>query len=70
LAAAAAAPRSSSPKSTTSKCEAADLWIDPTENRRTFEQAGVADQVLPLRVEAHQLPFAHEFFDAVICVDA
>jgi cyclopropane fatty-acyl-phospholipid synthase-like methyltransferase len=49
---------------------AADLWIDPTENRRTFEQAGVADQVLPLRVEAHQLPFAHEFFDAVICVDA
>jgi cyclopropane fatty-acyl-phospholipid synthase-like methyltransferase len=49
---------------------AADLWIDPTENWRTFEEAGVADKVAPLRVEAHALPFAHGFFDAVVCVDS
>ncbi|MBO0706726.1 MAG: methyltransferase domain-containing protein [Candidatus Dormibacteraeota bacterium] len=49
---------------------AADLWIAPTDNARRIEEAGVADRVFPLRVEAHALPFADEWFDAVVSVDA
>lgn len=49
---------------------AADLWVDPTDNLARIDAAGVADRVFPLRVEAHALPFAHAFFDAVVCLDA
>ena len=46
-----------------------DLWIDATENLLRFEQAGVADKVFPIHAEAHALPYAKGFFDAVIAVD-
>jgi cyclopropane fatty-acyl-phospholipid synthase-like methyltransferase len=49
---------------------AADLWIDPDHNWRRIVEAGVADRVCPLRAEAHALPFAAGFFDAVVSVDA
>ena len=49
---------------------AADLWIDPSDNWRRVRAAGLEDRVFPLRVEAHDLPFAHRFFDAVVSVDA
>ena len=43
---------------------ACDLWIDPTDNKRRFDAMGLSsEQVIPLRTEAHALPFAHEFFD-------
>jgi cyclopropane fatty-acyl-phospholipid synthase-like methyltransferase len=47
-----------------------DLWIDPTENLKRFEAAGVSDRVFPFRAEAHALPYANGFFDAVISVDS
>jgi cyclopropane fatty-acyl-phospholipid synthase-like methyltransferase len=46
------------------------LWIDPTENLRRFEEAGVADRVYPFRAEAHALPFAEDFFDAAVSIDS
>jgi ubiquinone/menaquinone biosynthesis C-methylase UbiE len=49
---------------------AADLWISPSENIRRIRDAGVEDGVFPLRVEAHSLPFAAEFFDAIIGIDS
>ncbi len=49
---------------------AADLWMDPDHNWRRITQAGCADLVCPLRAEAHSLPFAEGFFDAVVSVDA
>jgi len=49
---------------------AADLWIAPTDNLARIEQAGVSDLVFPLRAEAHDLPFAERYFDAVVSVDA
>lgn len=49
---------------------AADLWVDPTENQRRVREAGMEHLVLPLRVEAHDLPFANESFDAIVSVDA
>jgi cyclopropane fatty-acyl-phospholipid synthase-like methyltransferase len=49
---------------------AADLWIDPSDNWRRIAAAGCADRVLPVRAEAHDLPFAESYFDAVVSVDA
>jgi SAM-dependent methyltransferase len=49
---------------------AADLWVDPSENQRRVREAGIEDLVLPLRVEAHDLPFPEESFDAIVSVDA
>lgn len=49
---------------------AADLWIDPTENAVRFRDLGLDAQITPLRCEAHTMPFAHDWFDAVISVDA
>jgi cyclopropane fatty-acyl-phospholipid synthase-like methyltransferase len=49
---------------------AADLWITPDHNRRRAMDAGVADLVFPIRAEAHALPFAQDFFDAVVSIDA
>jgi SAM-dependent methyltransferase len=49
---------------------AADLWVSPDEAAATFEAQGVADAVTALKAEAHALPFAREFFDAIVCIDA
>ncbi len=50
---------------------AADLWIDPTDNKQRFDAMGLSsDQIVPLRAEAHELPFAQEFFDAVVSIDS
>jgi SAM-dependent methyltransferase len=47
---------------------AADLWIDPTEAAGNFAKHGV--EVTALKAEAHALPFALGFFDAIVCIDA
>ncbi len=49
---------------------AVDLWMDPDNNWRRAVEAGVADRVCPMRAEAHALPFAAGYFDAVVSVDA
>jgi len=49
---------------------AVDLWIEPTENYARFRQSGVQDRAFPIHADARGLPFAGEYFDAVICTDA
>lgn len=49
---------------------AADLWIKPSDNLERIEAAHLSDRVFPVYAEAHQLPFAKGFFDAIISVDA
>ena len=49
---------------------ATDLWIKAEDNRKRIESAGVGDTVYPIHADARQLPYANEFFDAVVCVDA
>jgi cyclopropane fatty-acyl-phospholipid synthase-like methyltransferase len=49
---------------------AADLWIRPTSNWKRIRQAGLEDRVFPLHTEARRLPFAEEFFDAVVSMDS
>lgn len=49
---------------------ATDLWISATDNYTRFKAMGVADSVIPIHAEAHDLPFAEGYFDAAISVDA
>lgn len=49
---------------------AADLWIDPGPNWARIRAAGVDDMVFPIKAEAHALPFADGFFDAILSVDS
>jgi cyclopropane fatty-acyl-phospholipid synthase-like methyltransferase len=49
---------------------AADLWFSPSENLRRVRDAGVEDGVFPIRVDARSLPFAADFFDAVVSIDS
>jgi len=49
---------------------AADLWIKPSDNYQRICQAGVEAQAFPIYADARSLPFADEYFDAIICTDA
>ncbi len=49
---------------------ATDLWIDASDNLGRFRAAGVEDSVFPIHAEAHDLPFADGFIDAMVSVDA
>src|SRR2546425_6172331 len=49
---------------------AADLWFSASENMQRIRGAGVEDGVFPLHADARALPFAPDFFDAVVCVDS
>ncbi len=49
---------------------ATDLWTDAAGNWKRIQDAGETARVFPIYAEAHDLPFADGFFDAIICVDA
>jgi SAM-dependent methyltransferase len=49
---------------------ATDLWFNVSENIQRIRDAGVEDGVFPIHADARQLPFAPEFFDAIVCIDS
>jgi SAM-dependent methyltransferase len=49
---------------------ATDLWISASENIQRIRDAGVEDGVFPIHADARSLPFAAEFFDAIVSIDA
>ena len=49
---------------------ATDLWFSPSENLQRIRDAGVEDGVFPIHADARSLPFASEFFDAIVSIDA
>lgn len=49
---------------------ATDLWFNPTENFRRIQDAGFADAVFPIHADARELPFADEYFDAIVSIDS
>jgi cyclopropane fatty-acyl-phospholipid synthase-like methyltransferase len=49
---------------------AADLWFNPSENLQRIDDADVEKSVFPIHAEAHALPFARDFFDAIVCIDS
>ena len=53
------------------KVFAVDLWISASENWQRFRKEGLTrEQIVPIHEDAHQLPFADEFFDAVVSIDS
>ncbi len=48
---------------------ATDLWFSPSENLQRIRDAGAEDSVFPVHADARSLPFAVEFFDAIVCID-
>ncbi len=49
---------------------ATDLWINATDNWKRICEAGVGNLVYPIHAEAHTLPFADEFFDAIVSINS
>lgn len=49
---------------------ATDLWIPATENYSRFVAQGLDERIVPIHADAHQLPFADHYFDAVVSVDS
>lgn len=47
-----------------------DLWISATDNWKRICTAGVDSLVYPIHAEAHSLPYADGFFDAVVSINA
>ena len=47
-----------------------DLWIPATENYKRIKENMLEDKIIPLHGDAMDMPFAHEYFDAVVSVDS
>ena len=47
-----------------------DLWTNPTDNYKRIQECSVQDLVYPIQADAHELPFAEEFFDVIVSLDA
>lgn len=47
-----------------------DLWVSASDNMKRIRDAGVDGLVFPIHAEAHDLPYADEFFDAAFCVNS
>lgn len=49
---------------------ATDLWISASDNYKRFKGWGLADNIIPIHADVHDLPFANEYFDLLVCIDA
>jgi cyclopropane fatty-acyl-phospholipid synthase-like methyltransferase len=49
---------------------ATDLWFSASENLQRIRDAGVEEGVFPIHADARSLPFAADFFDAIISIDS
>ena len=49
---------------------ATDLWISAGDNWLRVQEAQLENRVFPIHAEAHALPFAENFFDAVVSFDS
>ena len=49
---------------------ATDLWISATQNAENFKKWNVEDRIIPIHADANDLPYAHEYFDTIVSIDA
>src|SRR5271165_2482645 len=49
---------------------ATDLWFSAAENIQRIRDAGVEDGVFPIHADARSLPFAPNFFAAIVSIDS
>ncbi|MFA7658325.1 MAG: methyltransferase domain-containing protein [Candidatus Gastranaerophilaceae bacterium] len=49
---------------------ATDLWISASQNYKTFKSMGLENQIIPIHADAIDLPYANEYFDAIVSIDS
>ena len=49
---------------------ATDLWFNPSENLQRIRDADFARNIYPIHADARTLPFAADFFDGIVSIDA
>jgi cyclopropane fatty-acyl-phospholipid synthase-like methyltransferase len=49
---------------------ATDLWITASENFARFKEAGLEHRIIPIHADAPDLPYADEYFNVIISIDA
>lgn len=49
---------------------AVDLWVSASDNYNRFKNMGLENQIIPIHADAIALPFANNYFDAVISIDS
>lgn len=49
---------------------ATDLWFNASENLQRVRDAGAEGGVFPIHADARSLPFAENFFDAILSIDS
>ena len=49
---------------------ATDLWITASENFARFKEVGLEHRIIPIHADVADLPYADEYFDAIISIDA
>ena len=49
---------------------ATDLWIPAAENFERIKAMNLEDKIIPIHADAHSLPYADNFFDAVVSFDS
>ena len=47
-----------------------DLWVPATENYLRIQEQGLEDKIIPIHGDAMDMPFAQDYFDTIISVDA
>ncbi|MBR5382755.1 MAG: class I SAM-dependent methyltransferase, partial [Clostridia bacterium] len=47
-----------------------DLWISASENYTRIRDNHLEDRIIPIHGDAMDMPFAHEYFDSIVSVDA
>ena len=47
-----------------------DLWIPATENYLRIRDNGLEDKIIPIHGDAMDMPFARNYFDTIVSVDA
>ena len=48
---------------------ALDLWVSATDNYKRICENRLENKIIPIHGDALAMPFAHEYFDAVVSVD-
>ncbi|MCR5736534.1 MAG: class I SAM-dependent methyltransferase [Eubacterium sp.] len=49
---------------------ATDLWCSATENYEQFKKWGIDNNVVPIHADAHDLPYANNYFDLITTIDS
>lgn len=47
-----------------------DLWVSASENYARIKQNNLEEKIIPIHGDAMDMPFAEEYFDAIISVDS